>query len=1101
MTKIAKYIIIVTSGLVVGSAVIAIPSVIYKKHKNYKDQQAKLKEIEKQITVSLNNSINKAEKYASQITVNDILFKNYDNSLFTISLVEITTPLNHELNIVDNTDTKVQYFTTNDNNGTLHFKYRIQSKKYSDLYTIKSCMLDGFKTLKTDVIIKPINPEIKKPISENNVVEFDYNSGENKAKVKFNADDSKLVIKDIETVTEKDLGSILNLVAEKNSQYIHKPIILDCPDAKVFPLYNPTYYRIAKINLPKLEKVTYVEEPGIMSPGALIWGLQDDKVVQNGILFKWENASGDIYDESITQIMPGAFGDTSKITSINLPNLKNISSHAFRSASSIEKLFPLIKSKVVLNDILIKWPEAVGDIKDNHITKIYNYAFENNQNITSVSFPNVTSIGDAAFHGSKNLTSINFPKVESLGSEVFGNTEKLDNKIVLNNILAKWENATGDLYDDKITKIASGVFMGQNDITSVSFPNVTDIGLAAFAGMRNLSTVHLPKTINIGELAFALNTELKIIDFPSAKTIGRSAFMDDINLEVVSFPNVISIGIEAFKNAEKLKSINFSNAVYIGGASFQNASSLVSVTFPKAEIIENNAFSEARNLASAIFPKVTEIRDYAFSDNISLNKAEFPAIKNVGNNIFGNTPKLLGKIVLGNTLVKWSDASGNISDENITKIAANAFKDNSNITSVSFPNVTSIGEEAFAGTTNLVSVALPNVTNVGNRAFYKATNLASVELPKATNIGDQAFSGTIKLTTIDLPQATNIETAAFYDASSLVDIKLPKIQYIPASAFKGTSNLTTLFAPNVTYIGSDAFKDATSLTSAIFPKVIQIEDSAFNGATNLAEISFPKIEKLSGGDIFKNTPKLPDKIVLNGFLAKWDNASGDITDDTISIITDKVFINNDNITSISFPNVISVGYSAFQGSKKIASINLPNVINIKDWAFQGLENLTTISLPKVEKIGRSSFKENTNLVSISAPKVIEIGPEAFAFDSALETLNFPELLKINQGTFMNAKGLKLIFAPKVNEINSSAFVNAESLVSASFPNVTFIGEYAFENNKNLKSASFPEVLEIKSYAFGNDINLTSVYAPKVKILSPTSFDYTPKLKNIPIINP
>ena len=107
----------------------------------------------------------------------------------------------------------------------------------------------------------------------------------------------------------------------------------------------------------------------------------------------------------------------------------------------------------------------------------------------------------------------------------------------------------------------------------------------------------------------------------------------------------------------------------------------------------------------------------------------------------------------------------------VREIGEEAFRGNSNVTSVIIPNgVTTIcdtwyiGGGAFLGCSNLKSITIPNsVTKIGSFAFGGCVSLLSVTIPNSvTYIGDRAFTGCHDLTSVTIPNSvTAIEEFAF----------------------------------------------------------------------------------------------------------------------------------------------------------------------------------------------------------------------------------------------------------------------------------------------------------------------------------------------------
>jgi hypothetical protein len=118
----------------------------------------------------------------------------------------------------------------------------------------------------------------------------------------------------------------------------------------------------------------------------------------------------------------------------------------------------------------------------------------------------------------------------------------------------------------------------------------------------------------------------------------------------------------------------------------------------------------------------------------------------------------------------------------VTAIAANAFKKNTKITSVTIgKNIKTIGKNAFYGCTKLKSITFKSgsaLEKIAAGAFAKCTSLKKVSIPASVkSIGSKAFYGCTKLSKVTFAKNSKLSTVkknAFSKCTSLKKLTLPK---------------------------------------------------------------------------------------------------------------------------------------------------------------------------------------------------------------------------------------------------------------------------------------------------------------------------------------
>lgn len=165
---------------------------------------------------------------------------------------------------------------------------------------------------------------------------------------------------------------------------------------------------------------------------------------------------------------------------------------------------------------------------------------------------------------------------------------------------------------------------------------------------------------------------------------------------------------------------------------------------------------------------------------------------------------------------------GNISGVAVQIIGANAFQNQTSITSVTIDNsVLTIGTSAFYGCSELTSLNLGNsVTTIGNSAFQN-TKLTSLTIPNSViTIGNNAFNtASVSNTLISLTLGNSLITIgdAAFKFAKITSVIIPNsVASIGQYAFGSNTILKTLtLGIGLTTIANNAFNSCTGLTTII----------------------------------------------------------------------------------------------------------------------------------------------------------------------------------------------------------------------------------------------------------------------------------------------
>lgn len=229
------------------------------------------------------------------------------------------------------------------------------------------------------------------------------------------------------------------------------------------------------------------------------------------------------------------------------------------------------------------------------------------------------------------------------------------------------------------------------------------------------------------------------------KAIGNKAFQECKSLLSVSFPvgdngknSLSEIGIDAFQGCSNANSSD-NNALATAGLS------TIDLSNTQITVVRVGTFNDCRYLSSFSLPEgVTQIRPVAFKRTYALTgSVSLPnSIIYIGKQAF--MASYLSQITLPTSLETIAEQAfyqclslGTVNMPHCITIEKEAFRDDTNLTTVVFPDMTkegnsdaTIGEDAFYNC-NLSAVNLQNwhnLTLIDKHSFYKNVNLGEVHI-------------------------------------------------------------------------------------------------------------------------------------------------------------------------------------------------------------------------------------------------------------------------------------------------------------------------------------------------------------------------------------
>ena len=797
---------------------------------------------------------------------------------------------------------------------------------------------------------------------------------------------------------------------------------------------------------------------------------------------------GEANDLALT-IGEGAFygckaSTTEAISEITLPaNLKSLGKNAFGNISTL--------TKVVVN--------SIGEV-----------------DFVSGAFATITS--SATSVGTTYVTVVELSKdvyIADIGG-VFG--IKLASVVIAEG--NPYYTAIDDIvYDVEITRIIFYPSAKQGAYTTPE--TVTTIGEKVFTQKTGLTEITIGKNVTeIGSFAFNGCTNLEKVTFADGGTeglvISNEAFANCSKLAEVNLPvRLVSISAGAFRSCRAITEIVIPEGVEsIGAEAFQWCSSLVRVSLPKT--LSSLGYTES---GSELYMYVFRYCNALEEINVASDNASFYSDNGV---LYGKTEGVVTDLYP--VPVNNSGVDGVVTiPATLTKVWAEAFKENTGLLKVDFGNVTGnveFGAEVFYNCKNLTEVVLPDgIELIGKYMFYQCNSLTEITIPNTVKaMEQQAFYYCSQLSKVTFAEGNDsnglILTGGVYGSQygtsyypvfdrcdNLTQIAFPKrLETLGAYALCSTNISQITFSEGglLTEIGQYALS-MSGISSVVIPaSVVTIGDYAFSRCTKLTSVTFAADGALE---------------IINSGVFQYTGVNSVVIPANVTRIGNTAFAYS-SLKSVTFAEgsvCSSIGYAAFRDSL-IESIAIPaSVENIGEdipaaggplhgYAFDGCRNLSSVTFEpdsKLKNIYNYAFR-NTALTEFSFPSSeneITLGNSLFFGCSELTEIYISESVKSNLDKAL--AGMPSLEKLEIAATNDSYKVDSElPLVSNQsgdsifyfftaldgknaelvIPEGTYyIGDNAFKNQVDLTKVTIPSsVLEIGEGAFQNCFSLKTV---------------------------
>jgi len=651
------------------------------------------------------------------------------------------------------------------------------------------------------------------------------------------------------------------------------------------------------------------------------------------------------------------------------------------------------------SDIVI--PEKIGNYR---VTKIIDYAFENNTKITSVTIPTtVQTVGLYSFRGCTKLKSVTCSGVDVIGNQAFANCTAL----------------TSISIDAQIINYSA--FENCTSLSSISLSNQAYVDIAENAFLNtafyNRSSNWINGQLYIGNILLAVNSSVSgSLNIKSGTlNIASCATKNCASITNIVVPQSVNhICFKAFGGCSGLKSITLpfvgggnymvvsgvssgsrDHFGYIFGAESYSSNSVVPSSLEKVILTGSTGISQlsfycCKNIKEFYSDTVTNIRREAFYGCSALEKVTLTAdVKTIDDYAFSACTKL-NTVSLGA-----KHANIGFGAFNGTALVTN----NDNYVD----GAVYIGNHLIKVTADTESYSVKEGTSaIAGGAFYNLKNFKNLYLPSSLvvlsddSIVNNSCSNFQRVSIAENPLYCSEYGILYNKEKTKVILKPVNHKFLILISYKYLSGEQALPSTILGLNAGEEYNESVpaipgystklSTISGTMPEmdlnyeVLYYENAELTSGKCNENISWTLYE--DGNLVIRGTGDMPDYTSGGApWAAFTSNVKEVYIDSRITAIGDYAFENCNNLTYIDYGySVSSIGKYAFSGCSSLSSFKLPaTVTSIQDGAFMGCTGLENVVISdNITTIGAKAFNNCDNLVKVTlGGSVASIGNNAF----------------------------------------------------------------------------------------------------------------------------